>query len=90
MYGLRDCRDLDYIHFDGLRLGDKEIDCHNSELHHYTVGKDDILFDPKNHFYFCGYKFASLQIVYKMKSKRNEEKDRVDIKLINKIKQEQP
>lgn len=90
VYGLRDCRDLDYIHFDGLRLGDKEIDCHNSELHHYTVDKDDILFDPKNHFYFCGYKFASLQVVYEMKSKRNEEKDRVDIKLINKIKQEQP
>lgn len=85
VYGLRDCRDLDYIHFNGQRVGHQDIDCHNSELHHYTKSKDEILFNPKNHFYYHGYKFASIETVRDMKIKRNEEKDQKDVKLIKVI-----
>ena len=84
-YGLRDCRDLDYIHFSGLNMGQNGIDCHNSELHHYTKTKDEILFNPRNHFYFSGYKFASIETVMDMKIKRNEEKDKVDVELIKRV-----
>ncbi len=86
-YGIRDSRDLDYINF-----GDYEIDCtnheidnHNSELHFHPTSKDEIIFNPENHFYYDGLKYASLNIIKKMKKNRNETKDRYDIQLINSL-----
>ncbi len=44
--------------------------------------KDDILFNPDNHFYWNNIKFASLDSVKKLKAHRGEEKDLVDVKLM--------
>ena len=84
-YGLRDCRDLDFLHLRNVagRVGD--VECHNNESHHYSVHKDDIICNPNHHFYFRGVKCASLDIVRKMKERRNEEKDRVDVALVKTI-----
>ena len=35
------------------------------------------------HFYFNGFKFATLEVIRKMKENRGEPKDINDIKLIN-------
>ncbi len=81
-YGLRDCRDLDFLHLKGCSDLYPKIECHNNESHHYAIEKDDIICCPKNHFYFFGIKMACLEVVKNMKLKRSEEKDRADLELI--------
>jgi len=85
-YGLRDCRDLDFLHLNDIFPIDKDIECHNFESHHYRSNKNDIIYDPSLHFYLHGVKFASIEVVRDMKKYRNEEKDRVDVALIEAIK----
>jgi glycosyltransferase involved in cell wall biosynthesis len=82
-YGLRDCRDLDFLHLLDRPSVDHKIDCHNHHALHYSVPKDEIIYNPKNHFYFFGIKFAALQVIRDMKVKRNEPKDKIDVKLID-------
>ena len=84
-YGLRDCRDLDFLHLTDVDSIAHGIDCHNEEATHYTEKKDDIIYNPRFHFYSFGVKFASLNVVKEMKVGRNEEKDKVDVKLISGI-----
>ena len=85
-YGLRDCRDLDFLYSgEYIDSGIHKIDCHNEEIKHYLHSKDDIIFNPKNHFYHLGLKIATLDVVKAMKQNRSEEKDLVDLELINRI-----
>lgn len=88
-YGIRDCNDLDLLHhgYDNelKSFGHSLIGSHNDELKYHQFGKDDIIFNPQNHFYFEGLKFASLGVLKKMKTKRNEEKDRRDVASIIKL-----
>jgi len=81
-YGLRDCRDLDFLHLNDIRPLAPQIDCHNDWSHHYGKTKDEIIYNPELHFYMYGLKFASLEVVGEMKKNRNEEKDKVDVKLM--------
>jgi len=81
-YGLRDCRDLDFLHLKNITPVSHNIDCHNKEAIYYQEKKDDIVYNPKFHFYSFGIKFASLGVIRSMKMKRNEKKDRVDVDLI--------
>lgn len=87
LYGLREGRDLDYLHFNPhIISGCKNIDSHNEYgIGRYSKNKDDIIFNPENHFYYGNLKVASLQIIKSLKEKRREEKDLRDIKLINLI-----
>jgi hypothetical protein len=87
MYGLRECNDLDYLHFgDKVSTNNNLISSHNEYgIGRYHTHKDNIIFDPRNHFWYDGIKFASLDVVRKLKSKRNEPKDVVDVKLIESI-----
>jgi hypothetical protein len=84
-YGLRDARDVDLLHFghDNIETGHPKIGSHNSEMQHHVVTRDDILFNPENHFYYRGIKFASLDLIRRMKTKRGEEKDRKDVMLMD-------
>lgn len=86
MYGIRDAKDIDYIH-----IGDKIynlpfLGCHIGKwLKFYPVSKKDILYDPNHFFYFNSYKFATLKLIKKMKQIRNEDKDKKDNILINRF-----
>jgi hypothetical protein len=87
-YGIREPSDLDFIHHDydqisGINFEKLGISSHNNELMHHTYSKDDIIFNPDNHFYYDGLKFASLSVIKDMKTKRGELKDLEDIRLIN-------
>ncbi len=84
-YGIRDCRDLDFIHcgYDDINSENIYISSHNSEIHNYCKSKDDIIYNPENHFYFNGLKFISLKLLRQMKYNRGEYKDFQDIKLID-------
>ena len=86
MYGIRKVNDIDYLHYDDHDIKEDNIDCHKGKwLSYYPTTKHDIIYNPEHHFYFNGYKVASLNTIYRMKQIRNEEKDRKDIKLINRF-----
>lgn len=86
-YGLRDCQDLDFLHYenDSISTHLPGIDSHNSHLHYHGLTLDDILFDPDNYFYYKGVKFCSLSVLRLMKEKRGEAKDMHDLGLINQL-----
>lgn len=86
-YGLRDCKDFDYLSFKEEKVTDEPgINIHNEEAVHYTHSVDDIVFNPKLHFYCGGLKFATLNVIKEMKQKRAEvPKDLRDIELIKRI-----
>jgi hypothetical protein len=87
-YGIREPSDLDFIHhgYEHISFEDIEkmgISSHNGELRYHTRTKEGIIFNPDNHFYHEGFKFASLSVVMNMKEQRGEIKDLKDIRLIN-------
>ena len=84
-YGLRDCRDLDFLDRAGAQcLG--PINNHNEEIKYHAISKDDILYNPSNHFWHSGVKFVALHTLNEMKMKRNEQpKDVNDLELIRRI-----
>lgn len=84
-YGLRDCRDLDFLHLSNVSSLGYQIDCHNDWSHHYRSPKNEIIYNPNLHFYVHGMKFASLEVVRAMKEHRNEEKDKRDILLMENL-----
>jgi FkbM family methyltransferase len=86
-YGIRAPQDLDYLHhrYDDVSPGNSAINSHNSDAHHHVTSIDNIIFNPENHFYHDGVKFASLNILKKMKKKRGETKDRQDVELIESL-----
>jgi len=82
LYGLRDCRDLDLIYYDK-----EPADSHNKFLkNHYQLSLDNIINDPRYYLHYQGFKYASLDVVKKMKQVRGEVKDAQDLKLIGQIK----
>lgn len=88
IYGLREGEDLDYIHLNPTIVQDELnlIHSHNEygkEL--YQPNYDEIILNPDFHFYSMGVKFASLDIIKRMKTKRNEPKDITDIQLIDTV-----
>ena len=87
LYGLRQAKDIDYLQVnDSNMFKNQLISCHkNIWLEYYHTNKETIIFDPENYFYFNGYKVATLNVLKEMKQKRNEQKDIIDISLINKI-----
>jgi hypothetical protein len=85
-YGIRKPGDFDVLHYgyDELLSANQNIDDSNhSKLPYHIKTKDDIVFNPENHFYYDGLKFASLDIIKTMKEKRGNLSDTKDIKLIN-------
>lgn len=85
-YGLRDCRDIDFIHtgIDDVSFGNpNSIGSHNLCASYHVTSIDDIIHNPDNHFYFHGVRFASLGVIRAMKKNRAEGKDSSDISLID-------
>ena len=91
-YGLRDTNDLDYLHLgDEMALAmNSKISAHNAELVYHAAPLGDLLFDPRNYFYYDGMKFISLPTLRRMKEKRNESKDVKDLLLIDSLRGDVP
>ena len=87
VYGLREGNDIDYLHTSSrLKCDDDLITSHNAYgVNRYHLEYHDIIHNPSNHFYHRGIKFASLDVVKRLKEKRGEKKDFVDVELINSI-----
>ena len=82
LYGLRTASDIDL-------MSTSEAVVHSSlrkEKDNFHVkSKEDLIYDPHNHLLFNGWKFVSLENLYRFKMARREQKDEGDVKLIKKI-----
>ena len=86
-YGIREPRDLDFLHhgYEDMSSCLAEIGSHNEDAHHHITTIDDIIFNPRRHFYLDGVKFASLDTIREMKARRGEPKDVRDVELIDTV-----
>ena len=88
---LRDARDIDYIISNEeiektTNLYHKNISNHNDVVEkYYELSIDNIINNSRNYFTFLGVKFISIKLLLGMKCKRNEVKDKIDIKLIKSV-----
>ena len=86
IYGIRESKDLDYLHYHDNELNIIKISPHKDKwLSYYGIHKQDIIYNPENYFYYNGIKFATLKCIKNMKLNRNESKDINDLELINKM-----
>ncbi len=83
-YGLRECKDLDFLHhFELPEAGlPQDLGSHNEYAELYGISCDELIYNPANHFYFYGFKFASLPVLARMKKTRGESKDKADLSLM--------
>ena len=83
-YGLREAKDTDFFCSDNTKIKIKfdDINIHDEELQYYDDIKNELIYNPKNYFYFNDIKFLSFNQLYKMKSNRNEIKDKNDCKMM--------
>lgn len=83
-YGLRESSDIDYFVDDNekLKYNDEELEYNDEELEYHDEEKLELIYNPKNYFYFNDLKFVSFSQLYKMKKNRAEEKDRNDCKMM--------
>lgn len=87
-YGIREVRDLDFLSYSATPPATNfaEIGCHNDEMDYHTQSKDEIIFDPRNHFFVQRQKFSAIDVVASMKRNRAEQKDLADIDSIEQLK----
>lgn len=76
-YGLRESSDIDYFVDDNEKLKYNDV-----ELEYNDEEKLELIYNPKNYFYFNDFKFISFNQLYKMKQNRGEEKDKNDCKMM--------
>jgi hypothetical protein len=79
IFGIRKANDLDYI-INGSKIIKELGSKHNCFFSEEEL--KDLIYNPKNFFRFKGIKFLTLENVAKFKRKREEPKDRRDLRLI--------
>lgn len=84
VYGLREASDTDYFCSDNSKIKSNfdDINMHDEVLECYDEKKNEMIYNQKFYFYFNDVKFISFPQLYKMKTKRDEEKDRNDCKIM--------
>jgi hypothetical protein len=83
-YGLREAKDTDYFCSDNQKIKVRfyDINIHDEELKYYDENKNEMIYNQNFYFYFNNIKFISFSQLYKMKTNRNEEKDKNDCKMM--------
>lgn len=87
LYGLRDAQDLDYISINEqipLKINDN-IELETKKINYTHYSKEEIITDPRLHFVYNGIKFVSLQVILEIKKNRNNDSDKRDVCLIEKL-----
>ncbi len=83
LYGLRRNQDFDFLCSSNKKIfNDKKFNNHKKQLKFYSNGLEDLLYDPKNFFFFNGLKILSFKNIYSMKLARSETKDIYDYKMM--------
>ena len=67
--GLKEPKDFDAFHDDEFSLP-KEISSHNKQIAYLkNIKINELIYNPKNYFYYMGYKFVNLDIILELKKK---------------------
>ncbi len=87
LYGLRNSGDVDYFSLseEQHKVDNETIECQDKYLDYYGASKADLIYNPANYFRYLNVKFVMPQYVRNFKKKRNNEKDKIDVKLLNQI-----
>lgn len=86
-YGIRDCA----LDFDFLcnKFGDfgniHPLDHHNSAWEHLNLSINDMIYNPKNFFYYKDLKFASLARIRDFKELQGRSNDKKDVSMIEQL-----
>jgi hypothetical protein len=84
-YGLRNCSDFDLILDKNFEAPFIDWGLNNFTREKYGYNIDELLYNPRHHFYHKGIRFVSLAMVLEFKSKKGNQKDLADINLIQKF-----
>lgn len=84
-YGLREPNDIDYITLYDYGINIESEETINKTTQFYSLNKNELIYNPRNYFYYNSYKFLSLETVKTMKMKRGEQRDIKDIVLIENL-----
>ncbi len=85
--GLRNPKDLDAFHSKDYILPSM-ISSHNSQIKFLNIKINEIVFNPKNYFFYMGYKFLNPNLLLKLKQNRNKNKlNQKDLEDINILKE---
>ena len=83
--GLRNPKDLDAFHSENFILP-KSVSSHNSQIKYLKYKLNELIFNPKNYFFYMGFKFLHPKVLLKLKENRNtiknNTKDNEDIKIL--------
>ena len=84
-YGLREAVDTDYLMDDTCNFESEVplINSHDESLEWYKKLKNELIYNPNHYFYFNDIKFVSFSLLYSMKKKRGEVKDKNDCKMMD-------
>ncbi len=84
-YGIRAPGDLDFLHhgYEQIISDKDDIESNNDKQPYHAKPVDDIIYNPENHFYYNGLKFATLDIIKNMKKNKGALKDLEDIHKID-------
>lgn len=80
LYGIRKHADIDYIAISGIELPKPYEKRSAEQMCFHEFAAEDLLYDPRNFFYFRGVKLISFERAYQAKKKRNEAKDIADLR----------
>ncbi|WP_062269294.1 hypothetical protein [Endozoicomonas arenosclerae] len=82
VFGIRDTDDIDYVCSNTLHPILGGYDLANNLCNKVGIDINELVYNPNQHFYYMGIKFASLDVFLKIKNFRREPKDLDDIKLV--------
>src|SRR5690606_20955120 len=83
-YGIRRSNDIDYI-TTSSELSDELVENHKEDLIFHGLDEIELVDNPRFHFWFKDVKYVSLSQVYAMKTRRNDQKDRLDASAIRSL-----
>lgn len=93
LYSLRESEDIDYLSENDFEPSGESVypfHDHASEVKYHGIEKADLIWNPKYFFLYEEIKFVCLKQIYMMKKNRDQEKDKVDCKLIQALIQKSP
>jgi len=88
IFGIRQARDLDFVSLDLSVVPDAirmRGDDHNSEYLEKPISNTDIIYDPRHHFWYRGFKFAAISTVTFFKAFDLGDKSINDLRLVSKF-----
>lgn len=89
--GMRESSDLDYLCAapSSSPVKTEVYSPHDDQLSHYPAGKETIVYDPRYHFWYRGFKVIAFDVLVAMKEARHEDpKDVRDLRALRRVKEE--